>query len=85
VDTEMKCRLNGNDRDLNWARQQLMKVGLTEFAAKGLAGARTDAIARRAAVDEWMICYCFETKEGPYREVLRSKLAEEAPHNNAHV
>src|ERR1700756_1445589 len=68
----------GNDRDLNRTRRQLMKAALTEFAAKGFAGARTDAIARRAGVDERMIYYCFKTKEGLYREVLRSKLAEEA-------
>ena len=35
-----------------------MKAALTEFAAKGFGGARTDAIARRASVDEWMIYYC---------------------------
>ena len=68
----------GNDRDLNRTRRLLLKAALTEFAAKGLAGARTDAIARRAGVDERMIYYCFKTKEGLYREVLRSKLAEEA-------
>jgi len=67
----------GNDRDLNRTRRRLMKAALTEFAAKGFAGARTDAIARKAGVDERMIYYCFETKEGLYREVLRSKLAEE--------
>ena len=67
----------GNDRDLNRTRRQLMKAALTEFAAKGFAGARTDAIARRAGVDERMIYYCFETKEGLYREVLRNKLAQE--------
>ena len=67
-----------NNRDLNRTRGQLMKAALTEFAAKGFAGATTDAIARRAGVDERMIYYCFKTKEGLYREVLRSKLAEEA-------
>src|SRR5437588_3897234 len=68
----------GNDRDLNGTRRQLMAAALAEFAAKGLAGARTDAIARRAGVNERMIFYCFETKEGLYREVLRRKLAEKS-------
>src|SRR5260370_38208250 len=77
VDTEQENGSMGNDRDLNRTRRQLMKAALTEFAAKRFAGARTDAIARRAEVDERMIYYCFETKEGLYREVLRSKLAEE--------
>src|SRR5258708_1798726 len=67
----------GNDRDLNRTRRLLMKAALTEFAAKGFAGARTDAIARKAGVDERMIYYCFETKEGLYRGALRSKLAAE--------
>jgi|SRR6266851_4398181 len=64
------------DRDLDRTRERIMTAALTEFAAKGLAGARTDAIARRAGVNERMIFYCFETKEGLYREVLRRKLSE---------
>jgi TetR/AcrR family transcriptional regulator len=66
------------DRDLNRTRERIMAAALAEFSAKGLAGARTDAIARRAGVNERMIFYCFETKEGLYREVLRSKLAKKA-------
>ena len=73
----MKTRSTRNERDLNRTRRHLLKAALAEFAAKGFAGARTDAIARKAGVDERMIYYCFETKEGLYREVLRSKLAEE--------
>ncbi|MGC2304059.1 TetR/AcrR family transcriptional regulator, partial [Candidatus Binatus sp.] len=46
--------------------------------ANGFAGARTDAIARRAHVNERMIFYCFESKEGLYRAVLKQKLAAKA-------
>jgi len=68
----------GNDRDLNRTRERIMAAGLAEFSAHGFAGARTDAISRRAGVNERMIFYCFKTKEGLYREVLRRKLAERA-------
>ena len=53
-----------------------MAAALAEFSAKGLAGARTNVIARRAGVHEGMIFYCFKTKKNLYREVLRRRLAE---------
>jgi AcrR family transcriptional regulator len=62
------------ERDLRRTRDRLMAAAASEFAAKGLAGARTCAIARRAGVDEKMIFYCFKSKEGLYREVLRQSL-----------
>ena len=48
------------------------------FAASGFAGARTDAIARLARVNERMIFYCFDSKEGLYRAVLAQKLSAKA-------
>lgn len=63
-------------RDLERTREALLKAGLAEFSAKGLAGARTDAIARRAAVNKRMLFYCFGSKQGLYREVLKRKLDE---------
>jgi AcrR family transcriptional regulator len=35
-------------RDLDRTRERIMAAAQKEFAAKGFAGARTDAIARRA-------------------------------------
>jgi TetR/AcrR family transcriptional regulator len=64
------------DRDLNRTREKIVAAASAEFARKGFAGARTDAIARRAGVNERMIFYCFENKEGIYREILRRKLGE---------
>ena len=61
-------------RDLNRTRERIMAAALKEFAANGFAGARTDAIARRAHVNERMIFYCFESKEGLYRAVLETKV-----------
>jgi TetR/AcrR family transcriptional regulator len=65
-------------RDLNRTRERIMAAAQKEFAANGFAGARTDAIARRAHVNERMIFYCFESKEGLYRAVLAKKLSAKA-------
>ena len=65
-----------NDRNLKRTRARILAAARAEFAAKGLAGSRTDAIARRARVNEGMIFYCFKTKEGLYREVMRVRIAE---------
>jgi AcrR family transcriptional regulator len=66
------------ERDLHRTRDRLIAAAAKEFAAKGLAGARTCEIARRAGVDERMIFYCFKSKEGLYREVLRQTLTARA-------
>ncbi len=62
------------ERDLRRTRERLIAAAAKEFAAKGLAGARTGVIARRADIDERMIFYCFKSKDGLYREVLRQTL-----------
>jgi len=65
-------------RDLNRTRERIMAAAQKEFAAHGFAGARTDAIANRARVNERMIFYCFNSKEGLYKAVLEQKLSEKA-------
>jgi TetR/AcrR family transcriptional regulator len=65
-------------RDLDRTRERIMAAAQKEFAAKGFAGARTDAIARRARVNERMIFYCFDSKEGLYRAVLKQRLSARA-------
>jgi AcrR family transcriptional regulator len=47
-----------------------------EFAAKGLAGARVDIIARRASINKRMLYHYFGDKEALFQEVLRRKMAE---------
>jgi AcrR family transcriptional regulator len=64
-------------RNLSRTRERIMVAAQKEFAAHGFAGARTDAIARRARVNERMIFYCFDSKEGLYRAVLGKKLSAE--------
>ncbi len=68
--------MNNKHRDLARTRARILKAALAEFAAKGLAGARVDAIARRARVNKRMLFYCFGSKAALYREVLRRKLGE---------
>ena len=65
-------------RDLSRTRERIMAAAQKEFAASGYAGARTDAIARRARVNERMIFYCFDSKEGLYKAVLAQKLCARA-------
>ena len=47
-------------------RERILAAARVEFAAKGMAGARTAAIARGAGVRKGMLYYCFRSKEGLY-------------------
>ena len=57
-------------------RGRILSAALQEFAANGFAGARVDAIARRAAINKRMLYHYFGNKEHLFREVLRRKIAE---------
>lgn len=59
-------------------QERILEAALTEFAAKGFAGARVDLIARRAQINKRMLYHYFGDKEGLFREVLRRKMAERA-------
>lgn len=48
----------------------ILRVATTEFADKGLSGARVDAIAAATATSKRMIYYHFKSKEGLYLAVL---------------
>jgi AcrR family transcriptional regulator len=48
----------------------ILEVATTEFAAKGLSGARIDAIAAATRTSKRMIYYYFGSKEGLYVAVL---------------
>ena len=52
------------------ARARLLHAARAEFARAGQAGARTDRIARQAAVNKQLLHYYFETKAGLYQAVL---------------
>ena len=57
-------------------RERILSAALKEFAARGFAGSRVDAIARRAAINKRMLYHYFGDKEGLFRAVLRRKIAE---------
>jgi AcrR family transcriptional regulator len=57
-------------------RERILSAALREFAAKGFAGARVDAIARRADINKRMLYHYFGNKEKLFRAVLRQKIAE---------
>jgi TetR/AcrR family transcriptional regulator len=51
-------------------RERLLEMATREFAAKGLAGARVDAIARAARSNKQLVYYYFGNKIGLYNEVV---------------
>jgi AcrR family transcriptional regulator len=57
-------------RDADRTRQKILAAAADEFARKGFAGARVDAIARVAGANKRMIYYYFTSKDGLYTAVL---------------
>jgi TetR/AcrR family transcriptional regulator len=51
-------------------RRALLQAALREFAQEGMAGARTEHIARAAGVNKALLYYYFQSKEGLYGAVL---------------
>lgn len=51
-------------------RAAILKAALHEFAAEGVAGARTDEIARQAGVNKALLYYYFRDKESLYGAVI---------------
>jgi TetR/AcrR family transcriptional regulator len=52
------------------SRAAILKAAVREFAEEGVAGARTEAIARSARVNKALLYYYFKDKEALYRAVL---------------
>jgi AcrR family transcriptional regulator len=67
---------SGATRNPGRTRERILSAALKEFAAKGFAGARVDAIARRAAINKRMLYHYFGDKEDLFKAVLRRKIAE---------
>jgi TetR/AcrR family transcriptional regulator len=63
-------------RDSEATRQAILQAAERIFAEEGLAGARTDAIAAAAGVNKALLYYYFRSKEGLYRAVLESYVAD---------
>src|SRR5580692_1881073 len=52
------------------SRSAILKAAVSEFSDHGLAGARTDAIARAAHVNKALLYYYFKDKDALYEAVL---------------
>lgn len=52
------------------SRAAILKAAINEFSEHGIAGARTDAIARAARVNKALLYYYFKDKEAIYQAVL---------------
>jgi AcrR family transcriptional regulator len=63
-------------RDPEATKARILDAALREFSAKGIAGARVDAIAVSAQVNKRMLYYYFGSKEGLFQEILRRRLHE---------
>lgn len=60
----------GTRRQPEESRASILKAAIREFAREGVAGARTDAIARFAGVNKALLYYYFRDKEALYDAVL---------------
>ena len=65
-----KAERPGRINDPEATRANILDVALSEFADKGLSGARIDEIAERTRTSKRMIYYYFGSKEGLYQAVL---------------
>jgi TetR/AcrR family transcriptional regulator len=65
-------------RDPERTKARILEAAAQEFSAKGFAGARVSEIAARAGVNQQLIAYYFDGKEGLYREMGRRWRAYEA-------
>jgi TetR/AcrR family transcriptional regulator len=64
-----KSRLGSRGRP-EQSRAAILQAAVREFACEGIAGARTDAIARSAKVNKALLYYYFKDKEALYGAVL---------------
>src|SRR5450755_5055540 len=64
-----KSRLGSRGRP-EQSRAAILEAAVEEFSWEGVAGARTDAIARAAKVNKALLYYYFKDKEALYGAVL---------------
>lgn len=57
-------------RDSERTRERILDAALIEFGEHGYAGARIGAISRRAGVNQQLISYYFDGKEGLHRALI---------------
>src|SRR5215218_9682532 len=69
---ESKGVRGSGPRDPERTSASILAAAVTEFTAKGYAGARIDAIALRSGANKRMIYHYFGDKDGLYLAVLES-------------
>jgi TetR/AcrR family transcriptional regulator len=69
---------NQRQRDPERTKARIVEAAIEEFSAKGFAGARVSEIAARAGVNQQLIAYYFDGKEGLYLEIGRRWRAYES-------
>ena len=69
---------NERQRDPERTKARILDAAVEEFSAKGFSGARVSEIAARAGVNQQLIAYYFDGKEGLYRELGRRWRSYEA-------
>ncbi len=57
------------------SRRRILDAAIREFSAHGLAGARTDAIARSARVNKALLYYYFKDKEALYAATVEDVMS----------
>jgi TetR/AcrR family transcriptional regulator len=62
-------------RDPEGTKRKLLNAARSEFAARGLAGARVNAIAARAGINKQLMYHYFGNKEDLYTQVLEQAYA----------
>lgn len=67
---EPKAQLRGSRRSPEQSQRVILEAAAREFATEGVAGARTDSIAKAAGVNKALLYYYFHDKEGLYGAVL---------------
>lgn len=76
---EMLSSRRPSDRAVE-TRGAILNAAVREFAREGLAGARTDAIARSAGVNKALLYYYFEDKETLYGAALDHAFGQQSEH-----
>jgi TetR/AcrR family transcriptional regulator len=60
-------------------RRRILAAALSEFASKGISGARVDRIALRSKTNKRMLYHYFGSKDGLFRAVLNQRLSDRKP------
>ncbi len=72
IETIARPAARGRVNDPEGTKRNIIDVATTEFALRGLSGARIDEIAAKTKCSKRMIYYYFDSKEGLYLKVLEA-------------